>query len=511
MCDGSDVQWDGPLQSSNDTERIAALKTITARDISPAVIVHLHAAVLSPSTAIRYAAIQCWHRCQCGVDDIVMRATSDRDDAVRAEAFFVVLGWQDLDWGEWCRRGLLDRSSTVRMTMLRAIGFYDLPVVADLLYDRLHDTDSQVATKAAELLAIRQDAVGVAWLTDSLERGITRKRLAIRALGHARVQAVVPLLMHEIKQRSACMLCSIDALGLIAATESLPLLLVLVADQSFAVRTAAIKALRNVNNPTVIVPVMQQAVARDARLHVRMAAMAVLQRYEVIPEYCEFPLYAAHVEKVPTAWLAALVAGSRDDVLARLQYLYAQDIESTCKGFTERVYAHILNRSDSATLLQQCVCSNDPYLMILGLMGYEIHRMAVCAEIVTTLLTHPDMTVRKHIFKILRKFAAHDDVLLHMAWQLNDVRMRKSLVKEMLNRDAQIRAMVLNSACSDIQQQIISLLMADIRADCQLVLRLCAHEIATLAQWQHDTRLHNRIHIADIIATWHCIPRQSSA
>ena len=511
MCEDGGAQWDILLQSNNDGERIAALNAITVSDISPTVIAHLHAALLSPSTPIRLAAIQCWQRCECGVDDIVVRATYDRDDAVRAAAFFVVLGWQLPDWVELCRRGLLDRTSVVRMTVLRAMCYYDLITPIELLYDRLHDADGQVATKAAEILAIRQDPAGVAWLTESLQRNLVRKRLAIRALGHARVQVAVPLLMDEVQQRSACMLCSIDALGLLAASESLPLLMVLVADHSFAVRTAAIKALRQVNHPTVIVPVMQQALQRDTRQHVRMTAMAVLQRYEVIPSYREFQMYVAHVQKVPTPWMAALVEGSCAEVLERLQYLYAQQIESTYTGFTARIYTHILNRSDAAALLQQCVFAQDPYMVILGLMGYELHHDVACADIIATLLNHPDSTVRKHILKILRKFAPHDDRVLLMAWHVDDVRMHKALVSVMLTRDAQMRTLVLTSDVSDVCQQAITLLRADICAECHLIRQFSAHDITQLARWQHDTRLHNRLHIADIIETWHCLPRCADA
>ena len=494
------------LQSNDDSVRIAAMHAVTAGDMSPAVTAHIRMALLSPCAEIRLAAIACWQRCDCGPHDEGIQATYDRVDAVRAAAYALVLQWPTIDVQAVCHRGLLDRSALVRMAVLQA----NVVIPTALLHDRLHDSDRSVAYYVAERLALQQDAQALAWLFESESRGIAHKRLAIRVFGRAGITAAVPMLMHEVQQRTPCMLCSIDALGALAHPDSFGLLMVLIADVSHEVRIAAIKALVACHAPDVIVPVMRQAVICDSRKHVQVAAVDVLNGYNVAPSHTEFLAYAAHVKKIPRMWLAALVDGPVDDVVDRLRYLYDAQIATPYRGFTSRLLGVILARHNAAALLQACIASDHPYLVLLGVMGYETHRMPIRDEAIIGLLTHADAWVREASTLIVRTTMHHNGALLRMVWQGGDDYCKRLLIAPILRHDAEMRALVWQSTCSILRHQVITVLHADMRSECHIIACLSGDEIMHLEGWCHDTRLQNRFQVNDVIGMWHHLSRASA-
>ncbi len=494
------------LQANDDCVRIAAMHAITAGDVSPAVIAHLRMAILSPCAEIRLAAIACWQRCCCAPHDDVIQATYDRVDVVRAAAYALVLQWPTVDVLALCHRGLIDRSALVRMAVLQA----NIAIPTTLLHDRLHDSDRTVAYYVAERLARQHDAQALAWLFESESRGITHKRLAIRIFGRVGVIAAVPMLMQEVQQRTPCMLCSIDALGKLAHPDSLRLLMVLIADVSHEVRLAAIKALVTFNAPAEIIPVMRQAFARDERKHVRVAAVDVLNGYNVSPAYTEFLHYATHVKKIPRMWFAALADGAVDDVIIRLQHLYDHQAEVLFPGFTGRLFGVMIARDNAVALLQACAHANQPYLVLLGLMGYETHRTPMSNEAIALLLTHADTWVREASTLVVRTTMHHNDVLLRMIWQGGDDHCKRLLIAPMLRHDAEMRALVWQSTCSLIRHQVISALHADMRGECLIIACLSEDEIMYLEGWFHDTRLQNRFQVNDVIGMWQHLSRASA-
>lgn len=490
------------LLSNDDAVRIAALRTMTASELSPAVIVHVHAAVLSPCQHIRLAAIACWQRCTQGYDEVILQATHDRVDHIRAEAYFVALGWQMPNQDGCYQRGLCDRSACVRMAVLRAACHYRLDIPTMLLRDRLHDSDMHVACKAAEILAKRHDEVALDWLDVGFHGDdIPRKRLVIRALGHARVRQFVPLLMYEIQQHSPCMLCSIDALGFIAAPESVPLLLVLIADVRHDVRQAAINALRNVDDAAKVVPVMRQALS-DHRRYVHIAAVSVLQAYEYTPTSAEFLVCARCVSHIPDAWIEPLVAGSCSDICQRLEELYTQGVTTACADFTQRIAKKLRLCTDRDAVVQVCLTSQNPELVLLGLRvldGTHVHNWY---DQIVVLTTHSDTQVRAYVTNIIRQYAHTDDALLRLAWQLSPAEYQKSLVPHLMRRDQSWRAWVWVSDACAVRMRVIAVLTADAHATGEILRQLHSEEITQLVAWQRDERVPNRIHIVDIVDAW---------
>jgi hypothetical protein len=104
------------LQASDDDIRIAALATLTADDLqSSAVSLQWRIALQSPSVAIRVAALKAGLRCGYQADVHIQACIHDRDTLVRVLAFRLLLQWARPNRLDICHRGLIDRSSEVRL------------------------------------------------------------------------------------------------------------------------------------------------------------------------------------------------------------------------------------------------------------------------------------------------------------------------------------------------------------------------------------------------------------
>jgi hypothetical protein len=102
------------LQSSDDSVRIAALHAVTAESIQQTDIrADVRIALLSPSAAVRSAAIRCWQRTNSGPDDDVRAGMLHRDREVRIAALSAVCNWGADEALSACRRALRDSHDDV--------------------------------------------------------------------------------------------------------------------------------------------------------------------------------------------------------------------------------------------------------------------------------------------------------------------------------------------------------------------------------------------------------------
>jgi hypothetical protein len=160
--------------------------------------------------------------------------------------------------------------------------------------------------------------------------------------------------------------------------------------------------------------------------------------------------------------------------------------------------------------VQACAQSAHPYLVLLGLLAYKTHPIAISDDAIGMLLTHTDPRLQQLSIEIVRTTMAHNGTLLSMLWQRGDDHTKRLLIAPILRHDAALRAVVWQSTCSLLRHQVIAVLQTDMRAECQVVRNLCASEIAHLESWIHDTRLQNRFHVNDVIGMWQHLSRASA-
>jgi hypothetical protein len=496
------------LQASDDDTRIAALRCITADDLqSPAVIRQLSVAMQSPSADIRVAALKAWLHCKQAADDQVYACITDREALVRATAFRIVLQVARANRLDMCHRGLIDRSATVRLSVLLTIRQYGIEIPTGMLQSRLHDADPFVACAAAELLALRQDPVAIAWLCDRVSHGdLVFKRHAIRVIGRACVVRAVPLLINEITNRTHYTVYAIQALGMIRHPDGLNVLLVQICAQSIAVRYAAITALIQYAHPTVVT-IMRQALG-DNRPIVRAHAITILHAYKFIPDINEVPYFLRygkirHVNEL----LTTILQGSSADVLAKLQTLYDHKVFDYSDGYYKLISKIIKKHPESIVLIVALLKSSQLFFVRLGLMCVtEKNSNDLIMQQIVALKTHPLVTMRDAVDRGMRALAQRYPQLMIPYWSILPVLAKEQCLKQVLmHADCTVRAIALTDKAPLIWMHCVRFFYQCVTANPNYIYQLTAHEIAHMLTWQSDERIVNRMHIVDISVTWHQI------
>lgn len=496
------------LQASDDDTRIAALRRITADDLqSPAVMRQLSVAVQSPSADIRVASLKAWLHCTQAADDRVYACISDREALVRAMAFRIVLQVARANRLDICHRGLIDRSAEVRLSVLWTIRQHGIEVPTSMLQSRLHDADPSVACAAAELLALRQDPVAIAWLCDRVSHGdLVFKRHAIRVIGRACVVSAVPLLINEISNRTHYTVYAIQALGMIRHPDGLNILLVQICAQSIAVRYATVTALIQYAHPTVI-PIMRQALA-DYRPSVRAHAITILQAYKFIPDINEVPCFLRygkirHVNEL----LATILQGSSADVLVKLQTLYDHKVFDSSDGYYKLISKIIKKHPESVVLITALLKSPQLFFVRLGLMSVtEKNSDDTIMQQIIAFKTHPLATIRDAVDRSMRVLAQRYPQLMISYWSLLPLAAKEQCLKQVLTHaDCTVRAVALTDKAPLIWMHCVRFFNQCVTANPDYIYQLTANEIAHMLTWQSDERIVNRMHIIDISVTWHQI------
>jgi len=496
------------LQASDDDVRIVALRSLTADDLqSPAVRLQLSVAVQSPSADIRVAALKAWLHCKQAADEQIYACITDREALVRATAFRIVLQVARANRLDSCHRGLIDRSPEVRLSVLWTIRQYGIEIPTSMLQSRLHDADPLVACAAAELLALRQDPMAITWLCDRVSHGdLVFKRHAIRVIGRACVVSAVPLLINEITNRTHYTVYAIQALGLIRHPDGLNILLVQICSQSIAVRHAAITALIQYANPTVVT-IMRQALA-DYRPIVRAHAITILHAYKFIPEINEVPYFlrygkARHINEL----LSTILQGLSADVLAKLQTLYDLKVFQYSDGYYKLISKIIKKHPESTVLITALLKSSQLFFVRLGLMSVtEKNSDDTIMQQIIALKTHPVATIRDAVDRSMRVLAQRYPLLMIPYWSILPLVAKEQCLKQVLTHaDCTVRAVALTDADPFIWIHCVRFFHQCVTANPDYIYQLTASEIAHIVTWQSDERVFNRMHIVNISVMWHQI------
>jgi hypothetical protein len=423
---------------------------------------------------------------------------------VRATAFRVVLQGARPNRLDICHRGLIDRSADVRLSVLWTIRLYGIELPISMLQSRLHDADALVACAAAELLAMRQDPMAIAWLCDRVSHGnLIFKRHAIRVIGRACVISAVPLLIAEITNRTNCTVYAIHALGLMRHPDGLKVLLVQICAQSIAVRHAAITAMIQYADP-IVITVMRQAVY-DSRIIVRSHAITILQAYKFIPDIYETPHFLRYGKaRYINELLPMILQGTSTELLAKLQILYDKKVFYYSDGYYKLISKIIKKHPESPVLITALLQSPQLFFVRLGLMSItEKTSNDVVMQQIIALKSHPVYTIRDAVERSLRVLAQRYPQLMLPYWSILPLGAKEHFLKHVLTHaDHSVRAWALCDQEPLIVMHCVRFFYQCATSHPDYIYQLTAHEITHIQQWQSDETIHNRLLITDIVATW---------
>ena len=492
------------LQASDDDVRIAALKAMTADDcISPAVREQLSIAIYSPSAVIRIAALRVWNRCGGGFDPQVVTHLTDPVDAVRLAAFKVVLRWESADFLMYIRRGLRDRSSAVRLFILEVINTSPEQVPVEVFQGCLSDKDNSVACKSAEILAARQDPLGIEWLLARYKSpGLQIKKHTIRILGKARVTQAVPLLLNEIATRSDFMIPAIYALGMIAHPDALRPLLALICSPVLWVANAAVTSLIRYQHPLVVIA-MRQAM-RDKRKMVCYHATKVLVAYRFIPDINEAAPYfcdggLAYVNQR----LQTYLHGDHTTVLAALTTLHQLNVFQGNQEHINCICRIIRAHPEFVTLVQALLASPHHFFIYLGLSCIDKTIVDdVTMQQLLALYHQSDFSEREAIQKYFTKLVHSAPQMLVSYWGTLPLTTKEQCIRYVLSHPDQfIRAYALYDSDATIRKRCMRFFYKMDNDTLRTTLaQFRATEVAHIATWPFDEQIHNLQMAHDIVA-----------
>lgn len=482
------------LQASDDDVRIAALKALTADDcISPAVSAQLSIAIYSPSAAIRVAALRVWNRCGGGVEPQIVTYLADPVDAVRLAAFKVVLLWESADFVMYVRRGLRDRSRAVRLLVLDVINNTPEQIPGEVFQCCLADDDDSVACKAAEMLAMRQDPLGIEWLFARYKSPVLQiKKQTIRILGKARVTQAVPLLLNEIATRSDFMIPAIYALGIIADPDALPQLLVLICSPVLGVAKAAMTSLIRYQHP-LVVTIMRQAVG-DVRKVVSYNATTILAAYHFIPDINESAPYFCHGELAYVNHLVqAYLCGDSTAIMAALTTLHTLNVFHGNHEYIKSIRTIIRNHPEFVTLVWALLASPQIFFVRLGVACIDktIVDDAIMRQL-CELYLQPDFGAHAAVHKCLHQLANAAPQTIVPYWHILPLVTKEQCIRYvLLHPDDTIRAYALYDSDATIRKRCMRFFCKMDNDTLRTTLaQYCAAEVAHIGTWPFDEQIH---------------------
>ncbi len=482
------------LQASDDDVRIAALKALTADDcVSPTVRAQLSIAIDSPSATIRIAALWVWNRCDGGVDTHVVTHLMDPVDAVRLAAFKVVLQWESDDFLMYVRRGFRDRSRAVRLLVLDVINNTPVPIPIEVFQGCLADDDESIVYKAVEILAARQDSMGIEWLLARYQSSVLHiKKQAIRILGRARVTQSVPLLLNEIATRSDFMIPAIYALGIIADPDALPPLLVLICSPVLGVANAAVTSLIRYQHP-LVVTVMRQAVG-DVRKVVSYNATAILAAYHFIPDINESAPYFCHGELAYVNHLVqAYLCGDSTAIMAALTTLHTLNVFHGNHEYIKSIRTIIRNHPEFVTLVWALLASPQIFFVCLGVACID---KTIVDDVIMRrlweLYLQPDFGAHAAVHKCLKQLANAAPQTLVPYWHILPLVTKEQCIRYvLLHPDDTIRAYALYDSDATIRKRCMRFFCKMDNDTLRTTLaQFRATEVAHIATWPFDEQIH---------------------